>query len=561
MISHRDAGLGLGLRTQHYADFLAAPQAVDWLEIITDNYLVDGGKPLVMLDSIRRDYPMAMHGVAMSLGSAEGVSDAYLRRVKTLADRVQPMWISDHLCWGGWRGQCLHDLYPVPYTEAAARHLITQIRRAQEILQRRLVIENVSSYLNYRSSLTTEWDFLCHVVAQADALLLVDVNNIYVSSVNHGFDAGQFLRALPRQRIQQMHLAGHSYKGDLIIDTHDHPVCDAVWDLFAQACSLWGQVPSMIERDDNIPPLPELIAELQHARQIVADCSGAASEGQAVGDDWAHACLDAAPAQAWLRSQDALAQHVLSVDELDSAHEWVLADSVDQAQQRAGVYRHAYRARLAEALGESFERVRSYMGGEEFDRVAYAFAVAQPPTVRSLGDYGDGFPAYLAQQHPYAPALSELAQLDWDLRKRFDAGDAPALQAQQPAAMSWLLQAQDALHPTLVLRRITTNVLKIWQALADDDEVPAALALAQAQTLAVWRQDLTPKFRSLADGEAEVLEAMAAGACFADVAQRLGGTPRVPQPAVLATWLNRWLSDGMLAAPPQAGLPAALTPA
>jgi uncharacterized protein (UPF0276 family) len=556
MIAHQHAGIGLGLRTQHYHDFLAGPQPVDWLEVITDNYLVDGGKPLVMLDAIRRDYPMAMHGVAMSLGSAEGVSIDYLRRVKALADRVQPMWVSDHLCWGGWRGQCLHDLYPMPYTEAAAAHLIAQIRRVQDVLQRRLVIENVSSYVTYRQSVTTEWDFLRHVVQEADALLLVDVNNVYVSSVNHGFDPEDYLRAMPAQRVQQMHLAGHSYQGDLIIDTHDHPVSDAVWALFAQACRLWGHVPSMIERDDDIPPLEVLVAELAHARQIVATYAPMASGAAATPVDeviWASAEDDA-----WRATQDALATHVLTPRVAPDATPWVVATSASDAQQRAGVYRHAYRARLAEALGESFERVRYYMGSDDFDPLARAFAVTHPPTVRSLGDYGADFPAYLAATFPEAPVVAELAQLDWDLRKRFDAVDAPALDAQQSQAMAWALSAPGVLHPTLVLRRITTNVVKLWQALDDDTEVPLAHSLDTSATLAVWRQGLTPMFRTLGEGEAVVIQAMAAGEPLADVADRLGGSAALPQPGVLAGWLSRWLTDGLLRAPSDADQPAAL---
>jgi uncharacterized protein (UPF0276 family) len=554
MIAHRHAGLGLGLRTSHYADFLAGPQPVDWLEIITDNYLVDGGKPLVMLDSIRRDYPMAMHGVAMSLGSAEGVSLDYLRRVKALAERVQPMWVSDHLCWGAWHGRVLHDLYPMPYTEEAARHLVTQIQRAQDILQRRLVIENVSSYVDYRSSATTEWDFLRHVVEAADALLLVDVNNVYVSSVNHGFDPLDYLRAMPGDRVQQMHLAGHSYNGDLIIDTHDHPVCDAVWDLFAQACRLWGHVPSMIERDDHIPPLPELLEELDRARAIVA-AHAQDSAPQPVLKPEARPWATRDP-QAWVSAQDAMAEHVLTPRLAPPADAWVRARDAADAQRRAGVYRHAFRARLAEALGESFERVRYYMGSDDFEPIAQAFAVTHPPVVRSLGDYGADFPAHLGALFPDAPVIVELAQLDWDLRKRFDAIDAPALDARQPEALAAVLHSSHALHPSLVLRPITTNVVSIWQALADDVEVPEAQALPRPATLAVWRHGLETHFRTLVDGEAEVLCAMAAGECLADVADRIGGTPSLPEPAVLAGWLTRWRDDGLLAVPQPALSPA-----
>ena len=270
LIAMRGTGFGLGLRTQHYADFLARKQPLDWLEIITDNYLIDGGKPLAVLDTIRRDYPVAMHGVAMSIGSSQGVDVPYLQRVKALADRIEPLWVSDHLCWTGPGPEQLHDLYPLPYTDESARHVITQIRRAQDVLGRRLVLENVSSYIRYRHDSASEWQFLAHIAQEADCLLLVDVNNIYVSSVNHGFDPLTYLHALPAHRVQQIHLAGHSDNGDHIIDTHDHPVAQPVWDLYAKACQRFGAVAAMIERDDHIPPLAELLDEMAIARRVAA---------------------------------------------------------------------------------------------------------------------------------------------------------------------------------------------------------------------------------------------------------------------------------------------------
>ncbi|MDL2336981.1 MAG: DUF692 domain-containing protein [Pseudomonadota bacterium] len=261
-------GFGLGLRTQHYPDFLDAPQRVDWLEILSDNYLVLGGKPLVMLDRIRADYPVAMHGVALSIGSADGPDAAYLESLVALARRVEPLWISDHLCWTGVHGRVLHDLYPLPYTEAALNVVARNVQKVQDVLQRPLVLENVSSYVSFRASEMTEWDFIREVCRRTGCRLLLDVNNIHVSSVNHGFDARAFLRGIPADRVQQIHLAGHADHGDHIIDTHDHPVADAVWALYVEALSLVGPVATMIERDDRIPPLHELVDELDHARSI-----------------------------------------------------------------------------------------------------------------------------------------------------------------------------------------------------------------------------------------------------------------------------------------------------
>ena len=266
------SGYGLGLRTDHYADFLADSarirQRVDWLEVISENYLVPGGKPLAMLDQIRCDFPMVMHGVSLSIGSSAPLDGDYLRQLKSLIERVEPAWISDHLCWTGTDGLNLHDLLPMPYTEAALQHLVTRISQVQEFLGRKILLENVSSYVTYRADEMSEWEFIAELLQRSGCDLLLDVNNIYVSSVNHGFNPHHFIDAVPAAHVRQIHLAGHEDHGSYIIDTHDHPVCDAVWDLYAYTVRRLGAVPTMIERDDNIPPLDELLDELDTVRRI-----------------------------------------------------------------------------------------------------------------------------------------------------------------------------------------------------------------------------------------------------------------------------------------------------
>ncbi|WP_431259413.1 MNIO family bufferin maturase [Roseateles chitinivorans] len=267
-VAQPSPGFGLGLRSTHYREFIERPQPVDWLEVISENYLVPGGKPLAMLDTIRANYPMVMHGVSMNLGAVEGLDADYLRQLAALARRVEPLWISDHLCWTGAHGRNLHDLLPLPYTEEALQVVVRNIGQAQDTLGRRLVIENVSSYLDYEVSHLGEAQFVAEVARRADCLLLVDVNNIHVSAVNHGFDALAYLDALPADRVQQIHVAGHSDHGDHLIDTHDQPVAEPVWQLYAEALRRFGPVATMIERDDHIPPLAELLVELDQARVI-----------------------------------------------------------------------------------------------------------------------------------------------------------------------------------------------------------------------------------------------------------------------------------------------------
>ena len=264
------SSFGLGLRTEHYNDFLEKPQPVEWLEVISENFMVDGGKPLAMLDRIRADYPMTMHGVSLSIGSINGLDKNYLDRLKALEHRIEPMWVSDHLCWTGVHDRNIHDLLPLPYTEEALQVIGRNVMHAQEVLQRPLVLENVSSYVEFNGSEMTEWEFLSEVCQATGCYLLLDINNIYVSACNHGFSATDFIQGVPAERIMQFHLAGHQNNGDYLIDTHDHAVCDGVWDLYHQALIQFGPVPTMVEWDDKIPPLPELLSELNKARAIAS---------------------------------------------------------------------------------------------------------------------------------------------------------------------------------------------------------------------------------------------------------------------------------------------------
>ncbi|WP_235186615.1 MNIO family bufferin maturase [Dyella japonica] len=261
-------GFGLGLRVDHYEALLEEPGNVEWLEIVSENYLVPGGRPLRWLERFRERFPLVMHGVSLSIGGTDPLDPAYLDQLAALARHVQPAWISDHLCWTGVDGVNLHDLMPLPYTEEALGHVVDRVHRVQDRLGRRILLENVSSYISFAQSQLTEWEFLAAVAERADCLILLDINNVYVSAHNHGFRALDYLDGLPPSRVQQFHLAGHEQGDALLIDTHDAPVGDAVWHLYVEAVRRFGRVSTMIERDDHIPPLATLRAELDHARAL-----------------------------------------------------------------------------------------------------------------------------------------------------------------------------------------------------------------------------------------------------------------------------------------------------
>jgi uncharacterized protein (UPF0276 family) len=261
-------GYGLGLRKEHYRDFLETKVDVDFVEVISENFMVAGGQPRDILRRVRERHPVALHGVSMSIGSADGLDPAYLRRLKALADEIEPLFISDHLSWSRIDGFNSHDLLPLPYTEEALEIVCANIHQAQDALGRSMLFENPSSYLAFAGAAMSEWEFLAGMSKRTGCELLLDVNNVFVSAQNHGFDPLAFLEGLPARRVRQIHLAGHSQGEALLIDTHDSPVSDEVWTLYARAIALVGPVATMIERDGNLPALPELMDELGIARQL-----------------------------------------------------------------------------------------------------------------------------------------------------------------------------------------------------------------------------------------------------------------------------------------------------
>ncbi len=260
-------GVGVGLRRPHYNHVIAERPPIGWFEVIAENFMVDGGRPLQVLEQVRADYPIVLHGVSLSLGSIDPLNREHLTRLAQLVRRFEPAWISDHLCWTGVDGRNLHDLLPLPYTDETVYHVARRIREVQEFLGRPLLVENVSSYLTYTASAMTEWDFLSAVVEEADCGILLDINNIFVSAFNHRFSAIDYIENVPCDRIVQFHLAGHSDYGTYLLDTHDHPIRREVWDLYEHAGRLFGPVSTLIERDDNIPEFSELMAEADEAQR------------------------------------------------------------------------------------------------------------------------------------------------------------------------------------------------------------------------------------------------------------------------------------------------------
>jgi uncharacterized protein len=263
-------GFGLGLRPQHYAEIMGSNPPIDWFEVISENYMIPGGQPLRMLDAITERYPVTMHGTSLSIASTAPLDMEYLADLKKLERRAKPQWISDHLCWTGVNGMNLHSLLPVPYTDEALKHVINRITQVQDYLGCRIAIENISSNITFESSTMEEWDFVRAMSEESDCWLLLDVNNVFISGSNHGFSTHAFIKNVPVERVVQFHLAGHCKSQDCLIDSRGEPVCEEVWKLYAKALERFGAISTMIERDANIPPLAEIVTEVNCARSIAA---------------------------------------------------------------------------------------------------------------------------------------------------------------------------------------------------------------------------------------------------------------------------------------------------
>jgi len=262
-----DLGHGVGLRREHFDRVLSEPTRVDWFEVISENYMVKGGRPLQILDRVRREYPLVLHGVSLSIGSTDPLDYDYLDGLRELTARVEPAWVSDHLCWTSVGGHNSHDLLPLPYTEEALEHVVSRLAAVQEHLGRRIALENASTYLSFAGSSIPEWEFLGEVAHRADCGILLDVNNVFVSAVNHGFDPEKYLAAVPAERVWEIHLAGHTDRGSHLLDTHSRQVCDEVWELYRFASRRIGAVASLVEWDEDIPDWDTLEAESLRARE------------------------------------------------------------------------------------------------------------------------------------------------------------------------------------------------------------------------------------------------------------------------------------------------------
>ncbi|HVF15179.1 MAG TPA: DUF692 family protein [Acidimicrobiales bacterium] len=427
-----DLGYGVGLRDVHFRHLLHTPPAewdVDWFEIISENFFDDYGFASHALEHVAAHRPVVMHGVSLSIGSTDPLDTGYLAKLRALADRVQPAWISDHLCWTGVNGAVAHDLLPMPLTRSSLDHVADRVRAVQDYLGRPLVLENPSTYLEFKASEIPEWEFLGLLAEETGCGLLVDVNNLFVGAYNHGFDPVSYIEGLPADHVVQVHLAGHRDRGSHLLDTHDRPVPDGVWSLYAQAQARTGGVSTLLEWDADIPPFPELVAELDKARDVpVGSPSATAASGPRPSVPTAARTggCDLRALQGWML--DACVRTVVPSDPLDIVSR-VRGSDRCSAEGRLEIYARGYLARLLDSLRNEYRVLRALVGDQVFDLFARGYLDACPPRSPSMLDLGAGFASYLEQTRPrpFGPpgavdALpASLARLE---RARVEAGHA-----------------------------------------------------------------------------------------------------------------------------------------
>jgi uncharacterized protein (UPF0276 family) len=562
-----DLGFGIGLRPKHYPALEAALDGrgggdllgrLDWFEVISENYFGAGGNPRRMLRKIRQRFPVVLHGVTLSLGSTDPLDLAYLDRLAALATEIEPAFVSDHLCWGGVGGQLAHDLLPLPFSEEALDLVAARIAQVQDHLRRPFVVENVSSYVAFAASTMTEWEFLAELCARTGCQLLLDVNNVFVSAHNHGFDSASFITGLPRGSVAQIHLAGHSTRGPLLLDTHDHAIRDEVWQLYQLAISAHGPTPTLIEWDDHIPPLADVVAEADRARAraaapvpVPSPAPVAVPQVPSPSSPTLHELQARFFALVTAREDVAGALARLALGPAD-AEALAPGDSRLDAVGRIGIYNDMYFLRLVDVLRDDFPTVAAVLGEDDYRTLVADYLGAHPPRDRALRELGRALPAFLAGflagTGPWSrPWLADLAAFEWARADVFDAPDATPLT---------LADVQD-LPPediaTLGLRAIPAmRVVDVGHAVDEtwrtvDRELSLVLPRPQPLHFLVWRAAQDVVHRRVSAEEQSVLPALVDGLTFGGLCDRLGEGRSVDDAAKLAfELLANWLAGGLL---------------
>ena len=557
-------GHGVGLRVPHDPRALEGQLDVDWVEVITENFFGGGGRPIAVLEAIRRaNVPLVFHGVSMSIGSVGGPSAHYLDKLAQLVERFSPAWISDHLCWTSFEGRYSHDLLPLPYTEEALARVVANVGRVQEALGRPLLLENVSSYVAFSMSQMPEWEFLSEVSLRSGCFILLDLNNIIVSAYNHGYSAQQYIEGVPAARVRQFHLANHSDKGSHKFDDHRGKVPSEVWDLYAAALKRFGPVSSLVEWDEDVPSWELLRAEQREAARRAARVleghtwiSARASEPPKCGQGAAEPTSLEPVQRLMFRAitwptgvRDFLSADVATREAFDLV--FASSENFDRVA-RVDVYADAYFYRLLSALRDMFPRLAHLTGEVAFHNLVTDYVLVVSSTSPDLRRAGDALPAFLGSHElsRRVPFASDVAELELRLNQALDCPDGERLtepELAQIPAESWPGLRFTFATATSRLS-LGWDVVRIFEA-CDRGERAEPLALAaqpQAHAVLVGRRGHAVYFRALGDVENRALRAFEQGATLGQACEALAAAGVAFVPSDIVQFLRRWLADEVI---------------
>lgn len=539
-LDHLSLGFGLGLRPQHYPYIFVHQPSVDWFEIISENFMDTDGKPKRNLARIKEKYPIVMHGVSMSIGSMDTLNSEYLTKLKALIDWVNPAWISDHLCWTGVAHKNTHDLLPLPYTEESLKHIVHRIQQVQDRLGRRIALENPSTYLEFKHSTMPEAEFIAAMANEADCHLLLDVNNVYVTCFNHRLDPQAYLDALPLDRVIQVHLSGHSNKGNHIVDTHDDHVIDEVWNLYKYVVHRAGRVPNtMIEWDDRIPEFPVLSAELDKAREAARHAAEFALP-QIAHDESVVAAEESMPL---LTAQTQMQQAVMLGDRFDSAPaQWIRAKNVFAPHEQLAVYANAYRYRLYDAVAEDYPVLRHYLTDKIFSDLIWAFVEEVLPDHFNIGRFALKLPAFIQQTLPDDAFAHAMCQLETTVAQMTDPTETQPLDEADIQGLTAETLLDMTLYPrqALALMQFDQQVNAYYQAVMDGE---FAVPVGEAVYLAVFRHEDVVWRMELEAQEFGLLSKLFSGA---SIGETLADVEEDAQYEI-TEYFSKWMRNGLLA--------------
>ena len=544
-------GCGIGLRSQHYPDILGHWPSMDWFEAISENYMDTGGRPLHVLEQVRHHYPVALHGTALSIGSTDPLNPDYLNRLKRLVDRIDPFIVSDHLCWSGVGRESLHDLLPLPFTEDAICHVANRVEQVQDALGRKILIENVSTYVTYRHSAMPEWEFLSQIARRSGCGILLDLNNIYVNAKNHQFDPIDYLNGVPGELVGQFHLAGHTDMGKFLFDTHSDTVLEAVWNLYREALKRWGRVSTLIEWDENIPSFVRLCEEAEKARTIYQSCS----TQEIVRSNLNQTASPRLPADSSAvislsELQDKFKKRILPERRAFDPKETLLNRQGGEAgESRLDVYAGGYVARVRESLTEVYEAVRQILGPDRFGELCASYVAKHHSQDYNLNYVGRYLSSYLVDSEwsKEFPFLADLAQLEWQINQAFHSFDEVPLNPADIRSIppeKWE-NLRIVFQPSVSLLSTHWPVLDLWLGRHQPIGKLSAHKTQIPERILIGRRELKVRCERLDHNQFELVRHLLGGETLGDACEKLVLAEGEAAPPV-GSWFARWVGDALI---------------